>query len=315
MSAAAGRGRPDRRGRALGGDRVAGLSEILRQVRLLEIHTRRLVRDVFAGEYSSVFKGLGVEFADVREYQPGDDVRTIDWNVTARTGSPHVKQFVEERELTAMFLVDHSASGAFGTRLRTKSMLAAEVCAVLAMTAARNGDRVGAVLFTDRVERVIPPKKTKKHALRVLRELLSFEPRGRGTDLGAALEYTNRILRRRAVLFLVTDFLARGYERVLKATAARHDVVAVQLTDPRERELPDVGLLNVVDPETGEWRVLDTSHRFTRQRFGHRVAEFDRDLERFLRRQGVDLVRLRTGETYVEPLLAFFRKRERARRR
>jgi uncharacterized protein (DUF58 family) len=292
-----------------------GLTEILRHVRLLEIHTRHLVKDVFAGEYSSVFKGRGVEFSDVREYQPGDDIRTIDWNVTARMGSPFVKQYVEERELTVMFLVDHSSSEVFGSRVRLKSDLAAEVCAVLAMTAVRNNDRVGAVLFTDRVERFVPPKKGKKHVLRVIRELLSFEPRGSGTDLASALEFVNRVLRRRAVIFIVSDFLTAGYELVLKATARRHDTIAVQLRDPRERELPDVGLLALRDPESDRWGYVDTGSRFVRDRFRHQVDEFDGALGRFLRRQGVDLIRLETGQTYVDPLLAFFRMRERMQRR
>jgi uncharacterized protein (DUF58 family) len=291
------------------------LAEVLRQVRLLEIHTRRLVTDVFAGEYSSVFKGRGMEFADVREYEPGDDIRLIDWNVTARMGSPFVKQFVEERELTVMFLVDHSSSEAFGTRVRTKSDLAAEVCAVLAMTAVKNNDRVGTVLFTDRVERVIPPKKGKKHVLRVIRELLSFEPRGTGTDLTDALEYANRLLTRRAVIFLVSDFLAEGYERVLKATSRRHDTIALQLVDPRERELPDVGLVAARDPESGGWRYVDTSSRVVRETFRRRGQEFDQALTRSLRRRGVDVIRLETSRPYVEPLLAFFRMRERLQRR
>ncbi len=291
------------------------LAEVLRQVRLLEIHTRRLVTDVFAGEYSSVFKGRGMEFADVREYQAGDDIRLIDWNVTARMGSPYVKQFVEERELTVMFLVDHSASEVFGTRMRTKSELAAEVCAVLAMTAVKNHDRVGTVLFSDRVERFVPPKKGKTHVLRVIRELLSFEPRGTGTDLAAALEFTNRILTRRAVVFLVSDFLATDYERVLKATARRHDTIALQLLDPRERELPNVGLVAVRDPESSRWRYLDTGSRRVRDAFQRRGQEFDATLTRALRRRGVDVVRLETGRPYVEPLLAFFRMRERLQRR
>jgi uncharacterized protein (DUF58 family) len=291
------------------------LAEVLRQVRLLEIHTRRLVTDVFAGEYSSVFKGRGMEFADVREYQAGDDIRLIDWNVTARMGFPYVKQFVEERELTVMFLVDHSASELFGTRVRTKSELAAEVCAVLAMTAVKNHDRVGTVLFSDRVERYVPPKKGKTHVLRVIRELLSFEPRGTGTNLAAALEFTNRVLTRRAVVFLVSDFLATDYERVLKATARRHDTIALQLVDPRERELPNVGLVAVRDPESSRWRYLDTGSRRVRDAFQRRGQEFDATLTRALRRRGVDVVRLETGRPYVEPLLAFFQMRERLQRR
>jgi uncharacterized protein (DUF58 family) len=230
-------------------------------------------------------------------------------------GFPYVKQFVEERELTVMFLVDHSASELFGTRVRTKSELAAEVCAVLAMTAVKNHDRVGTVLFSDRVERYVPPKKGKTHVLRVIRELLSFEPRGTGTNLAAALEFTNRVLTRRAVVFLVSDFLATDYERVLKATARRHDTIALQLVDPRERELPNVGLVAVRDPESSRWRYLDTGSRRVRDAFQRRGQEFDATLTRALRRRGVDVVRLETGRPYVEPLLAFFQMRERLQRR
>jgi uncharacterized protein (DUF58 family) len=214
-----------------------------------------------------------------------------------------------------MFLVDHSSSEVFGTRVRTKSDLAAEVCAVLAMTAVRNHDRVGTVLFTDRVERFIPPKKGKTHVLRVIRELLSFEPRGARTDLTSALEFTNRILTRRAVVFLVSDFLAEGYDRVLKATARRHDTIALQLVDPRERELPDVGLVAVRDPEGDGWRYLDTGSRRVRETFRSRGAAFDATLAQSLRRRGVDVIRLDTSRPYVEPLLAFFRMRERLLRR
>jgi uncharacterized protein (DUF58 family) len=292
-----------------------GLAEVLRRVRLLEIRSRRLVRDVFAGEYASVFKGRGVEFADVREYEPGDDVRTIDWNVTARMGSPFVKQYVEERELTVLLLVDRSASGEFGSRVRTKAELAVEVCAVLAMTAARSHDRLGAVLFTDRIERYVPPKKGTKHALRVIREILYHEPRGAGTDLAGALEFTQRVLRRRAVLFVVSDFLATGYEHVLKAAARRHDAIAVQIRDPREREMPDVGVVVMRDPETGARWALDTADRLVREGFRRRMEAFDHTLQDVLRRRRVDLVRLETGSSWVEPLLAFFRMRERLRPR
>ena len=290
------------------------LAEVLRQVRLLEINTRHLVTDVLAGEYSSVFKGRGVEFADVREYHPGDDVRTVDWKVTARMGAAYVRRYVEERELTVLFVVDHSSSEAFGTRLRTKSDLATEVCAVLAMTAVRNNDRVGTLLFTDRVERYVPPTKGKRHVLRVIRELVSFEPEGSGTDLAAALEFVNRVLRRRAVVFIVSDFLTSGYESVLKSTARRHDTIAVQLRDPRERELPDVGLVALREAESGRWRYVDTGSRAVRDEFRRCVAEFDKTLERFMRQHGVDLIRLDTGQPYMGPLLAFFRMRERMQR-
>jgi uncharacterized protein (DUF58 family) len=290
------------------------LAEVMAQVRLLEIRSRHLVKDILAGGYSSVFKGRGVAFSDVREYQYGDDVRTIDWRVTARTGSAYVRRYVEERELTVLFVVDHSASEAFGSRVRSKAELATEVCAVLAMTAVRNNDRVGAVLFSDRVERFVLPNKGKRHVMRVIRELLAFEPEGRGTDLAAAVEFVNRVLRRRAVVFIVSDWRAAGYERELEIAARRHDTIAVQLGDPRERELPDLGLITLRDPETGEWHYVDSSDPRVRSHLRERAAEFDAALRRSLQRLGVDLIRLQTGEGHVAPLLSFFRRRERALR-
>ena len=287
------------------------LAELLRRVRLPEIQTRDLVQDVLAGGYTSVFRGRGLEFAEVREYQPGDDVRAIDWNVTARMGSAYVKRYVEERELTVLFVVDHSASGQFGSRVRTKSDLATEVCAVLALAAVHSNDRVGAVLFTDRVERYVPPTKGRKHALRVIRELLSFEAQGVSTNLGTALDFVNRVLRRRAVVFIVSDFLGSGYEPALKITARRHDAFAVQLRDLRERDLPNVGLVALLDPESDRWGHIDTSSHAVRQEFQRRALVFETELARFLRRQGVDLIRLETGRDYVPALLAFFRMRER----
>jgi uncharacterized protein (DUF58 family) len=285
--------------------------EVMREVRRIEITTRHLVRDIVAGEYSSAFRGRGVEFAEVREYQPGDDVRTIDWNVTARLGSAYVKRYLEERELTVGFVVDFSASKRFGSRVRTKGDLATEVCAVLALAAARNNDRVGALFFTDRVERMIPARKGRRHALRLISELLSFEPAGSGTDLNSALEYLESVLRRRSVLFIVSDFMATGYQSALGRLARRHDVIAVQLCDARERELPDAGLVTLHDPESGHWQYVDTRSEPVRNGFHRRMALFDLELERGLREQGADLVRLETGHPYAEPLLAFFRQRER----
>lgn len=288
---------------------------MLRQVRLLEIRSRHLVTEVLAGEYSSAFRGRGVEFADVREYAPGDDVRTIDWRVTARMDAAYVRRYVEERELTVVFVIDYSASEAFGSSVRTKSQLATEVCAVLAMTAVRNNDRVGAVLFTDRVEQFIPPKRGKRHALRMIRELLAFEPRGARTDLGAALDFANCVLRRRAVVFVVSDWMAADYQRALEDLARRHDAVALHLVDARERELPAVGLLTLRDPETGRSRIIDASDPVVGERLRRRAAAFDEALERSLRLQGVGLVRLRTDRSYVAPLLLYFQARERTGRR
>jgi uncharacterized protein (DUF58 family) len=284
--------------------------EVTREVRRLEITTRHLVRDIMAGEYSSAFRGRGVEFAEVREYQPGDDIRTIDWNVTARLGSAFVKRYLEERELTVLFVADLSASSRFGSVRRTKSDLTTEVCAVLALAAARNNDRVGAVFATDQVEHYVAPRKGRRQALRVISDLLAFRPARPGTDLGAALAYLEPMIRRRAVIFLISDFLSTGYEPPLARLARRHDLIAIQLTDPRERELPDVGLVTLWDPESGNWRVVNTGDEGVRERFRSRTAAFDAALERGLAESGADLLRLETGRTYAEPLLAFFRRRE-----
>lgn len=285
--------------------------EVAREVRRLEITTRHLVRDIVAGEYSSAFRGRGVEFAEVREYQPGDDIRTIDWNVTARLGSAYVKRYLEERELTVVFVVDRSASGSFGSRLRTRRELAGEVVTVLALAASRNNDRVGLLLATDRVERYTEPRKGRRHALRVVSELLGSEPEGTGTDLGHALESLEALLRRRAVIFVVSDFLTAGWETVLGRLARRHDVIAVALVDPRERELPDVGPVTLWDPESGDWRLVDTGDAALRAEFRRAADAFDERLERTTSERGADLLRLETGRPYAEPLLAFFRRRER----
>src|SRR4051812_22024413 len=233
--------------------------EVLRQVKLLELRTRGMVNSLFTGEYRSVFKGQGMEFAEVREYQPGDEVRSIDWNVTARMGRPFVKRYIEERELTVMLAVDLSGSERFGTKGRFKSELASELAAVLAMSAIRNNDRVGALLFTDRIEHVVPPRKGRRHALRLMRDLLVFEPEGTRTDLAAALEYVGRMLAHKAIIFVVSDFQATELEQPLKLLAQRHDVVAVTVDDPAEHDLPDIGLARFVDPETGQTLDVDTS--------------------------------------------------------
>jgi uncharacterized protein (DUF58 family) len=256
-----------------------------------------------------------VEFSEVREYQPGDDIRSIDWNVTARLGAAYVKRYLEERELTVLFVIDASASERFGTRLRTKHDLAIEVCAVLALAAARNSDRVGAVWATDRVERFVPPQRGRRHVLRVINDLLAFEPAGTATDLGAALQFLEPVLRRRAVIFLASDFLTSGYQPALDRLARRHDLIALQLYDPRERQLPNLGLVTFYDPESRSWRLVDTADRSTRERFQQRAAEFDRSLQQAVRQSGADLVRLETGQPYAEPLISFFRRRERAQRR
>lgn len=290
--------------------------EILRQVKLLELRTRGLVNSLFTGEYRSVFKGQGMEFSEVREYQPGDEVRSIDWNVTARMGKPFVKRYIEERELTVMLAVDLSGSERFGTRARFKSELASELAAVLAMSAIRNNDRVGAVLFTDRIEHFVPPRKGRRHALRLMRDLLVFEPEGKGTDLTGALEYTGKMLKHKAIIFVVSDFQAEDLEQPLKLLAQRHDVVAVTVDDPSEQELPDIGQVRFVDPETGTTIDVDTSDARVRARFAEAVAEELSSRRRLLRRLAIDEVPVRTDGGVVDPLIKFFRAREtRSRRR
>jgi uncharacterized protein (DUF58 family) len=285
--------------------------QVAAEVRRIEITTRHLVRDIVAGEYSSAFRGRGVEFAEVREYQPGDDIRSIDWNVTARLGTAYVKRFLEERELTVLFVVDYSASGAFGTQRRTKLALATEVCAVIALAAARSNDRVGAAFFTDRLERYLPPRKGRRQVLRVISELLAHEPAARGTDLAGSLHALEPLLRRRSVLFVVSDFVAEGWRPVLGRLARRHDVVAVQLTDPRERELPDVGLVALRDSETDDWCWVDTGSPAVQAHVRRRVEEFDAQLDRAVRESQADLLRLDAAEPYGESLIGFFRRRER----
>jgi uncharacterized protein (DUF58 family) len=290
--------------------------EILRQVKRIELRTRGLVNSRFVGEYHSVFKGQGMEFSEVREYQPGDEVRSIDWNVTARMRKPYVKRYIEERELTVMLAVDLSGSERFGTRARFKSELASELAAVLAMSAIRNNDRVGAVLFTDRIEHVVPPRKGRRHALRLMRDLLVFEPEGKGTDIPGALEYTGKMLSHKSIVFVVSDFQSAELEQPLKLLAQRHDVVAVTVDDPSEQELPDIGLARFVDPETGQVLDIDTSDTGVRARFAETVAKELASRRHLLRRLAIDEIPIRTDGGVVDPLIKFFRAREtRSRRR
>jgi uncharacterized protein (DUF58 family) len=283
--------------------------EILKKVREIEIYTRRLVNDTLAGEYHSVFKGRGMEFLEVREYQSGDDIRSIDWNVTARMGHPFVKQHVEERELTIFFLVDTSASGNFGTVNILKGELAVELCAILAFSAIRNNDKVGLITFTDTVEKYIPPKKGKNHALRVMRELLYFQPQGTGTNIRAALEYLNRILKRKAVVFLVSDFIASGYEQALRVTSRKHDVIPITITDPRELELPNVGLVELEDAETGEQIMLDTFDPEVRKAYQALALQEQAIRKRLFRSMKLDVIDIRTDRPYLQTLISFFHKR------
>ncbi len=284
--------------------------EVLRQVKLLELRTRGLVNSLFTGEYRSVFKGQGMEFAEVREYQAGDEVRSIDWNVTARMQRPYVKRYIEERELTVMLAVDVSGSERFGTRRRFKSEVASELAAVLAMSAIRNNDRVGAVMFTDQIEHVVPPRKGRRHALRLIRDILAFEPVRRGTDIAGATEYLNKMLSHKAIIFLVSDFLGSDLEHPLKLLAQRHDVVAVTVEDPSERELPDIGLVRLVDPETGVTLDVDTSDPDVRAQFDTQVTTEAAERRRLLRRLAIDEIPVTTASGIMDPLLRFFRQRE-----
>jgi len=288
-------------------------AELLREVKRIELTTRELVRDLVAGDYTSTFRGRGVEFAEVREYLPGDDVRTIDWNVTARMGTPYVKRFHEERQLTLLLLVDMSGSSGFGSTTRTKRELAAEVAAVLSLAATRHRDRVGALFYSDRIEWFAPPKSGRRQALSVVSQVLAFEPEGTGTDLLGTLDYLEPVLRQRAAVVLLSDFLDRSQWPGLDRLAHRHDVMAMQLTDPRERELPDVGLVTLLDPETGDWQVIDADRPGIRDRYRAARAEFDEAFALHCNRAGVDLLRLDTDHPYGERLAAFFSRRERRR--
>lgn len=287
--------------------------ELMREVRRLQIRTKRRVQGLFAGEYHSAFKGRGIEFAEVREYEAGDDVRAIDWNVSARTGKTFIKRFHEERELTVMLVVDLSRSGAFGSAGKDKARLAVEVAAVLALSASMNNDRVGLILFTDRVEFFLPPRKGRLHVLRVLREMLNFEPRGAGTDVAAALRRLEHLLHQRALVFLISDFASRPFEDVLKVVARQHEVVAVRVGDPRERELPDAGLIEVEDAETGERVAVDTSSKRVRAAFAREGEAKEKALASLFARARVDRVATSTDRAFVPELVRYFRRRERRR--
>jgi uncharacterized protein (DUF58 family) len=283
----------------------------LRQVKLIELRTRRLVNSVFSGEYRSIFKGQGMEFAEVREYQPGDEVRSIDWNVTARMRRPFVKRYIEERELTLMLVVDISGSERFGTVRRFKSELATELAAVLTMSAVRNNDRVGVLLFSDRVEHYVPPGKGRRHAMRILRDILVFEPEGHKTDVAGALDYLRGLLRQHAIIFLISDLGDAALERPLKLLNQRHDVVVARVDDPAEYEVPDIGLARFVDPETGVTVDVNTSDPRVRAAFAAE-AQLQADATRqLLRRLAIDEIPITTRDSYIEPLMRFFRARER----
>jgi len=285
--------------------------ELLKQVRQIEIRTKGLVNQVFSGEYHSVFKGRGMEFSEVREYQFGDDIRNIDWNVTARFGHPFIKVFEEERELTVLLMVDLSGSLMFGSVSKTKQRVAAELSAILAFSALKNNDKVGLILFTDKIEKFVPPRKGNKHVLRIIREVLSFEPEGNSTDIKSALEFMNNAIKKRSIVFLLSDFLDSGYEKILKVVGRKHDLIGVVLDDRRENEIPPIGLIKFTDAETGTERWVDTSSQRVRQAMKQtRQKEISQRDSLFLMSR-LDKIYVQTGEDYIKPLVQFFRLRER----
>ena len=283
----------------------------MKKVRRLEIRTRRLVNDSFAGNYQSVFKGMGMEFEEVRPYTPGDEVRTIDWNVTARMGQPYIKSFVEERELTVMLLVDASASGDFASQKNFKRELAAELAAVLSFSATTNDDKVGLLIFTDKIELYIPPRKGRRHVLRLIRELLAFEPEQRGTDIKLALDTVNRILKRRSIVFLISDFLAdpQGYQKSLFMANRKHDLIAIHLQDPLENEMPNVGLLALEDAESGRLLWVDTSNPRWRRAYQEQTTRLAENRKQVFSRSAVDTIHILTGQDYTTALTRFFKAR------
>lgn len=284
--------------------------ELARKIRYLEIYTSKAVNDILAGEYESVFKGRGMEFSEVREYTPGDEIRTIDWNVTARLGHPFVKRFVEERELTVLLLVDLSASGSFGSQERSKNELAAELCALLAFAAIKNNDKVGLLVFTDAIELFIPPRKGVAHVLRLIRELLSFKPRQTRTNIKTALDYLARVIRKRCVVFLVSDFQAQGFDKALRILSKRHDVIALTVLDPRELELPPVGLVTLTDAETGAQALVDAGYPAARAAYAASGRRRREELRGLLSSMAIDQIELLNGSDCLKQLVLFFKRRE-----
>ncbi len=285
--------------------------ELLKQVREIEIRTKGLVNQVFSGEYHSVFKGRGMEFSEVREYQFGDDIRNIDWNVTARFGHPYVKIFEEERELTVIMMIDLSGSLMFGSKEKTKQRIAAEVSAILSFSALKNNDKVGLLLFTDKIEKFVPPRKGRKHVLRIVRDVLSFKPEGNKTNLKTALEYLNRAVKKRSIVFLLSDFIDEGFEKIIRIVSKKHDLIGLVLEDRREKEIPKIGLMKVIDPETNSERWIDTSSSQFRQNFTVRTRELAEKRKYMFRSNKIDSVNIQTGENYIKPLVQFFKLRER----
>lgn len=290
------------------------VSDLPAKIREIEIRARKVVNNILSGEYHSIFKGHGMEFSEVRPYQPGDDIRSMDWNVTARYGEPFIKVFHEERELVMTLLVDLSASGDFGSGDRFKSEIAAELCAVLAFSAIKNNDKVGLIAFTDKVELYIAPKKGRTHVLRLIRELLYFRPERSGTSIVSALDYLNKVITKKSIVFLVSDFMSGNYQSALRATAKKHDLIAIRMSDPREESLPETGLIAMRDAETGANIVIDTSDRRLRAEFAKAIEEENRDRDRILTAASVDQVVISSDKSYIEPLIKFFKLREKRRR-
>jgi uncharacterized protein (DUF58 family) len=284
--------------------------ELLKQVKQIEIRTRGIVNDVFSGEYHSVFKGRGMEFSEVREYQIGDDVRSIDWNVSARFGHPFIKIFEEERELTVMLLVDLSGSLVFGSIDKTKQQIAAELSAILALSALKNNDKVGLILFTDQIEKFIPPKKGKSHSLRIIREVLSFEPQGNKTSLRTSLEYFNHTIKKKAIVFLISDFYDIGYEKILRVVGKKHDLIGIVLSDPREKEMFSSGLIKFKDAETGEIRYIDTNNKDFQLNFRETQKRFNIYRKQLFISSRLDSIDIQAGGSYIKPLVDFFKMRE-----
>ena len=284
--------------------------ELLKQVRQIEIRTKGLVNQVFSGEYHSVFKGRGMEFSEVREYQFGDDIRNIDWNVTARLGHPYIKVFEEERELTVMLMVDLSGSLMFGSVSKTKQRIAAELTAILAFSALKNNDKVGLILFTDKIEKFVPPRKGKKHVLRIIREVLSFEPEGKATNLKGALEYMNNTIKKKSIAFLLSDFMDEGYEKILKIVGRKHDLIGIVLDDRREKEIPNIGLVKLADAETGAERWIDTGSKRVRIQMISDRKEREKVRNSIFIKSNLDRIEVSTGSNYIQPLVQFFRRRE-----
>ena len=285
-------------------------AELLKKVRKIEIKTRGLSSHIFSGEYHSAFKGRGMAFSEVREYTPGDDVRSIDWNVTARFNAPYVKVFEEERELSVVLLVDVSASGLFGTKKQYKQDLITELCAVVAFSASQNNDKIGVIFFSDKIEKFIPPKKGKSHVLRIIRELIEFKPENKTTNIEVALKYLTNVIKKRSIVFMVSDFQANlNYRDALKIANKKHDIVALQITDSAENELPNVGLIKLKDNETGQVLWIDSSNEHFRKQFAANKTKFDTDLKETFTKSGVDATKIYTHENYIKPLMNLFKKR------